>query len=189
MNKSIKNPFERLQKGAVSILCIVCALFVWSCQNKSENDQTLSDETLSDEEISINLLIEGEVDPESLIGEWDCIKFAYTADGKEISNVVTISSRGAVSIFDEDPHLSSYDDGILGPFSYMYCNFFFSVSDNLISLSELTYYYQILVQYNDDEMNVIKAFQNAYSFVIKGNELIIYFTGEKNKNLLILKKR
>ena len=41
-----------------------------------------------------------------------------------------------------------------------------------------------------EELKLYNAFSNAYSFVIKNDELIIYFTGNKNKNLnlLILKK-
>ena len=35
---------------------------------------------------------------------------------------------------------------------------------------------------------VIFALSNAYSYVIKGDELIIYFTKVKNRNLLIFKK-
>ena len=36
----IKNPFERKQKGAVTILCIICILLIWSCQTKNSDDET-----------------------------------------------------------------------------------------------------------------------------------------------------
>ena len=45
------------------------------------------------------------------------------------------------------------------------------------------------IQYTDDEIAVFDALKNTYSFVIKGNELIIHFTKAENRNLLILKKR
>ena len=34
-----KNTFARVQKGTVAKLCIVCMLFVWSCQSKNETEQ------------------------------------------------------------------------------------------------------------------------------------------------------
>ena len=42
-NLFIRNPFERLQKGAVVILCIVLAGTVSSCSSKSESDIDMSD--------------------------------------------------------------------------------------------------------------------------------------------------
>ena len=74
-----------------------------------------------------------------------------------------------------------------------------SIEGNLIELSGGSSTY-INVVSPHLEYDLIYAFENAYSFVIKGNELIIYFpkiddkeklshcTVIKNKNLLILKK-
>ena len=42
MNKVIKNPFERMQKGAVIILCIVLAGTFSSCNKKSDSDIDMS---------------------------------------------------------------------------------------------------------------------------------------------------
>jgi len=39
-----------------------------------------------------------------------------------------------------------------------------------------------------EELKLYNAFSNAYSFVIKNDELVVTFTGNTNKNLLILKK-
>jgi len=39
-----------------------------------------------------------------------------------------------------------------------------------------------------EELKIHTAFEKAYSFIIRNNELIIYFTGIENINLLILKK-
>ena len=42
MNKVIKNPFERMQKGAVVALCIVLAGTFSSCNKKSDSDIDMS---------------------------------------------------------------------------------------------------------------------------------------------------
>ena len=102
MSRKIKKSFERLQKVAVLALCVV---FSWSCQNRNEADLH---EPLSDELISFNLSESGNIDPELLIGEWDCVKFAYTADGKKISNVVAIS-QGRLTIPNE-PFIENIED-------------------------------------------------------------------------------
>ena len=39
-----------------------------------------------------------------------------------------------------------------------------------------------------EEETLSTALMNAYSFVIKGDELIIYFTGAEDKNVLIFQK-
>ena len=46
---------------------------------------------LSHDEISSNLLKMGSADRELLVGERECVRVAYTADGNEISNVATLS--------------------------------------------------------------------------------------------------
>jgi len=184
MNKVIKNPFERMQKGAVSILCIVCVLFVWSCQNKSENNQPLSDE-----EISSNLSIDGEIDSEFLIGEWDVVNFAYTADGNKISHVKTISDctvdiRDGFLVQGEEEFL----DHELFAVYFKICLSTYSKLGNIINLIRSDCY-AINIPWTDDEIEIKKSLLIAYSFVVKSDELFIYFTGVENKNLLILKKR
>ena len=89
MKKVIKNPFTSIQKVVVTTLFIILILLSWSCQNKT--DQIMS-EPLTDKRISSNLSENSKTDPELLIGEWDAIKFAYTADGHKISDVVKITS-------------------------------------------------------------------------------------------------
>ena len=39
------------------------------------------------------------------------------------------------------------------------------------------------------EVELFDTFNNAYSFVVRGKALIIFFEGEKDKNLLVLQKR
>lgn len=199
-----------LKKILIAIPCIVYLLFCLSCQN---NDQPLI-KPLSDEDISNNLLsmgdTNGSIDPELLIGEWEIVKFAYTADGKEFSNVAAIAdvllkgfipySNSVITILNED--LNKYltneyltDEYLTEPPSLSCCLIFFpkfflySISDNLISYYTDFHSMKIGNIYSDDGLNVYKALQNTHSFVIRGSELIIYFTGEKNKNLLFLRKR
>ena len=38
------------------------------------------------DDIAFNLSKEGSSDPALLVGKWDCIRYAYTEDGKTISN-------------------------------------------------------------------------------------------------------
>jgi hypothetical protein len=49
--------------------------------------------------------------------------------------------------------------------------------------------YAINLTRTDEILDVEFALKNTYGFIIKDDELIIYFTGEENKNLLIIKKR
>jgi len=44
------------------------------------------------------------------------------------------------------------------------------------------------MSHKPNEEEVRDVFRNAYSFVIKGEQLIIYFKNGNNKNLLILEK-
>ena len=170
---------------------ILMIFFFWSCQHEADQ--------LSDEQISINLSIGGEINPELLIGEWDCSKFAYTADGIKISNVAAVSS-GFLTI----PTTSTpIDDDGAGRWGLSVINsmgFIYSLEGNRIELKQRGSTY-IYVFSPHEEFDLISALNNAYSFVIKGNELMIHFqkvedkeelsycTVIKDKNLLILKKR
>lgn len=172
----------------LTALCMVCMLFSFSCQTKINEDEQL----LSPEQISTNLLKSEftEIDPALLIGEWNITKFAYTADGKKISNVATISNC-AVDI--RDGFLLNEDDELLGNelFSVYFkiCLTTYSISNNKIVQLIRSDCWAINVPWTSDEIEIDNALKNAYSFVIIDNELLIYFTGVKNKNLLILTKR
>ena len=160
------------------IIPVFSILLCWSCQNKGQ--------LLSDEQISINLLKSGEADTELLIGKWELVKFAYTADGKKISNVATVSG-----------------DSLSIPAEYLWyvseSTYTCSISGNLIELALSST--SIDVEPPHIKYDVMFALSCAYSFVIKGDELIIYFkrvedekllsscTVIENKNLIIFKKR
>ena len=166
----------------LTALCMLCTLFSWSCDTKNiEDDQQLS------ELISTNLLKNElvSIDPALLIGEWNCEKFAYTADGNTISDVVTISKGSLTIPYAPTPIEHNAEDR----WNLKHSNgnwFICSLTKNLIKL-ELRGSTFMLSPPEEEE--IVNALMNAYSFAIKGNKLIIYFTGVKNKNLLILEKR
>jgi len=170
----------------ITAMLLILAGHFFSCNSKNEVDQPLSDE-----QISFNLSKNGLIDPTLLIGEWEISRFSYTADGNKILNVAAISSNSTVTAVDTYPSSNfTNEEELLGPLLFMHCGFFYAKTGNLIDfLQERFVCYAINVQYTIDEINVFDALKSAYSFVIKGNELIIYFTEAENKNLLILKKR
>ena len=162
-----------------------------------------------DELINSNLLKTGTADPALLVGEWELVKFAYTADGKKISGIVDISNvavgfttlnyiditipdeKYVLSLCDIEPKLSAYDLSSIWNIGLCDRSYFYSISENLISFitsKNLSYFYINIILTNDGN-NVLNALKNTYSFVVKDNELIIYFTEVEDKNLLILKKR
>ena len=155
-------------------------LLCYSCKNALETDQLQSDES-----ISLNLSNGGEVDYELLVGEWDLINFAYTKDGKKISDA-SIISKGCFTIpYVPTPIDSKVDERCrLDHTNSIW--FICSIYGNLIKFDPQGSTYILAPQ---EENEIVEALSNVYSFVIKGNELIVYFTGVKNKNLLILKKR
>ena len=132
--------------------------------------------------ITSNLSKQGVSDPKSLVGEWDFIKYAYTEDGDIVSDVVTISN-GYLKIV--APKLINMTDRWL--FKNVNENFYdFSLSGNLVKLRFRTGTYAMPPQ---EEMDIMTALDNAFGFVIIGDELLIYYTGAEDKNLLVLKKR
>jgi len=211
MAKKIKIPFAQIQKITMTTLCILCTLLSWSCINIGDPNLP---EPLSDEQISINLSENGKSDPELLIGEWDAIKFAYTADGHKISDVVNITSAQLVipvvptdsecEVF--DPKIGSFKSSVQwGLKSINGSGWLCSISRNSIKVT-CCGYTKRGVPCPHEEWDIFTAFYNAYSFVINGNELMIYFTenkdrffgdaakrcsiaGEKKMNLIIFKKR
>ena len=173
-----------------NVLLLMLAISITGC-NKDEEDsvQQLSNEQI--EQITLNLSKNDEVGYELLTGKWKPIKFAYTADGIKVSDVATISAKYTFNVPDEYRNSSdsfSFDDELLGPMFFTNFSYFYSRSSNLISYAGGFNSQVILPNITDDDRNVSRTLTNACSFVVKGNELIIYFTGDKNKNLLILKK-
>jgi hypothetical protein len=145
----------------------------------------------------------GSIDPELLFRGWVLTKFAYTADGKKISNVVAITDLGVGttlylpisddSYWDREDLIRSFaltdlPSGLIVFFHFYPMDFLCSITDNLITYHADCQFIKAGINYSDQGWDVYKALQNIYSFVVKDNELIIDFTGDENKNLLFLKK-
>jgi hypothetical protein len=171
------------------------------------------DPILSDDEITFNLSQNGSNDPDLLIGIWELVEFAYTADGKKITNSraiadVTLSFPERykfIRISDDDSlmynptHLFDCDDVPLGVtrwFTFVTNYLFYIISADLITYW-CGYAYLVDRHITDEGYNVLSALRNAYSFVSKDNELIVYFKHKEDpryfdfkgdENLLILKK-
>ena len=189
-----------MRKIIIKIISALCTFTVFfSCQN-DENIGFIN---------KIDLSKQGSNKPELLIGKWNIIAFAYTEDGNKISDVAAIS-KGSLTIPCAITPIEYiwddlWDDPILwklscGTTSWYSCSLF----DNIIELKHKGSTYQYIIPPNET-LDIIFALTNVYSFVIKGDMLIFYFTGIekyltgdnsnyytekiKNKNLLILKKQ
>ena len=202
MKNVIKSPFARMQKVTVLILCVVCTLLCWSCQNSE--DVLL--EPLSDEMISSNLSENGKIDPKLIIGEWEIKSFAYTKDGRKISNKKSVSNfivgmplinsitieapvkENLMSLCEYDTRFCMSEFSSILSFQFSYETYFYGLYENLMSLRGGINPFAIMRTFTDDGYDVRNALQNAYCFVIKGDELLIQLTGVENRNLLILKK-
>ena len=183
IHRENKNSFESKYKCIFAILCIVCAMLVWSCNNAN-------DQPLIDEQISSNLLKKGTANPVLLIGEWDCIKFAYTANGKKISKEVPATPTFSIAIIvgrANYSQLCSHDGELYVTIAFANHVSCYSISNNLINWSH-GFRYVVDSPITDDEAIILNILKHAYSFAVNGDELIIYFTGEENKNLLIFEK-
>ena len=168
--------------GAYTILCIVWLLLTGSCQSFLE--------PLSHAEITSNLSKEGSTDYALLSGEWEPVRFAYTADGEKITHAVIIHND--LMLYINDLGLFFDDEFIYlhGPWEYanrylFYANYGDEIRFSRFSEAE----YEIDIHITGEGYSVLNALTNLYSFVVRDNELILYFTGVENRNLLILKKR
>ena len=151
-----------------------------------------------------NSEIEGE-----LIGEWDAIKFAYSEDGINISDVVKIESAELVIPVAQTISECEFYDPEIGMRSSeswsLHCIngscWLCSISGNSIKFT-LCGTTKIGIPNPHEEWDIYWAFQHAYSFVIKGNELMIFFKGDdddekgftsiagiEKMNVIIFKKR
>ena len=167
----------------ISALSIMIA--VWSCQSP-KSDQPLPEQELSDEVIAFNLSEGGKTDPELLIGEWDCVRFAYTEDGNTISDVAAISKGWLTIPVAATPKENDLTNQWRLDYHTNSIGFICLLKGNLIELVQNENGFTL--RSSPEEIDIVFALTNAYSYVIKGDEIIIYFTGAGNKNLLILRK-
>ena len=158
---------------------------------ENKNLLILKKRTPPHELIAANLLKMGNSNQELLFGEWNCTQFAYTPDGNTISKVADINTGDQregrlIRISNEGLWLTTTDILIRPPRPHFEIQFDCSITGNLIGLS-IGFNYPFLYL-PPGEIDVAFALINAYSFVITEDELIIYFTGTDNRNLLIFKK-
>ena len=165
-------------------LIAIILISLTSCKEETAKEET-------PETIAANLLKQGTADPELLLGEWELIKFAYTKDGNGISDREKILYGNPKKIHPtlNIPFAPTPIENEMGDrWCLNYYNsiwYICSLTDHLINLTPRG---STLV-YAPVENVTLSAFRNAYSFVIKGNELIIYFKKGERKNLLILEKK
>ena len=173
-----------------------------SCEKKENTEPELTFDDL----IALNLSKKGSYDPELLIGTWDIIRFAYTVDGIEISDIADLLTSKITGQprkftlripFAPTPTENTWENLWLlaggGRLMYSTC----TLSNNLITLT-------IRPQSGafgpwDLEGHLVGiALLSSYSFVIIGDKLIIHFVApeyhlekyfRENTNLLILKKQ
>jgi hypothetical protein len=175
------------------ILLVLAVVSISGCAKTEEmlpnEDETIGFLSDEDEQIAFNLLSMGDADPALLIGSWKPVRVAYTADGNKISDVADILSDFALCMSDACTSASfSYDDERLGHLYFRFCAYSYSRSGNLISLiGSESHCFQIYLPYTEDDRIISYALQSACSFVVQGDELIIHFTGDKDKNLLFFK--
>jgi len=191
-----------------SLTIIGFSLLSLSFSCKSERDEEPGPQ-LSDEEITANLAKQGKCDPALLIGRWDSIRYAYTSDGNKIFYEVA-TTMGYCLVIPTVP-TPSRPDSIPDWKQWWHPDLWYlipgsqpafccSLSGNLIFIKNSSSTY---AGYGIEQNDLVFALVNSYSFVIKGNELIIYFTGKppeeeftkdytekfRNKNLLIFKRK
>ena len=187
-------------------LPLLLVMIIAGCSKKKE--------PLSDRQVTINLAGDWEFNKELLLGMWKPVYFAYTDDGKQISERkdVAISLDCTVEITDRGT-----DDGLIFTFFEIY-RMLYTTSSYFARLTTKQYVYIGAGMYNGaglqydtfngldnmiantigpdfkrvelnyGELNIYTVLEKAYGFVIRKDELFIYFTGNKNVNLLILKK-
>ena len=168
-------------------------------------------EEISVKQVTINLAGDWEFNQEHLLGMWKPVYFAYTNDGKKISGRDVISSNYTVKIESTSPiirlvltflenyrmhySISSYF-ALLEIKQYVYYDFnpngtgtqydTFTQLDKMLADLFGTDFKRVEFDYNG--LKIYKALERARSFVIRNDELFIYFAGRENENLLILKK-
>jgi len=146
----------------------------------------------SPETIAANLLKQGKAAPELLIGTWKLIKFAYTKDGNNISDRDTIPySISCPNLSIPCVPTNPTDDSLKNKWHLYYVNDIWyncSLNNHFIELSRCGQTMVYSPKYSSHESKICAALNNAYSFVIMENQLIIYFKKGKKQNLLILEK-
>ena len=170
--------FFQMKQTVISFMYLFIAVIIClsGCKKVTEEESL--------ETIAANLLKQGKADPELLIGTWKLIKFAYTPDGHSILNISSIVYGNST----EHPTLEIPED-FSNEWKFCYHNYFRTNCKINGTLINFLNFRSITMVYAPVEREVVAAFMNAYSYVIVGDELIIYFKNNEYKNLLVLKKQ
>jgi hypothetical protein len=182
MKRNFKTLFAKvqgvIQRGTVATLCIILIGFftVAGCKEPRALRSSQSDNSalLITRQTTIDSLFKnGDTTSSLLIGEWHCIKFSYTTNSKAIADVDTIC-KGLVKIPDTENLWLLHTNEI---------HFDCSISNGKIKASQRGSTYVLSPQEEDD---IVKALANAYRYTVTDKWLIICFTGQQSRNLLIL---
>ncbi len=145
-------------------LCVIGLLFSFACKKDTAS-------------ICENLAAQGEYNKNSIIGEWKFASFAYTANGKTNKTIDSIQ-KGYISVT---------DTGSVGVYhtNSMYYEYIIEHSNKIhFVLKESTY-----VNPPQEEIDVVHAFNNTVCYVVTDNTLLLHFTGNKDKNVIILTEK
>ena len=196
-----------VSKNSIGLIPIMILIFL-SCQTERSgyNDiisNDLQEIVVDNPEISgsegenTNPLI-GEDDHswKKILSEWEPIKFAYSANGENYEDISVIPNNIAKPFNEMAKRITVYEGNAgftVNELTTITCRFsteyyFYSISNNLIKLTDFRNPLYVDIHYTDEAFDIMCALRNVYSFVIKGNELFVYFTGLKDKNILIFKK-
>ena len=148
---------------AITILLICC-----SCQSNMEN--------------------------ELIVGKWKLMKFAYSVNNQTIANETLILNEEkdsnadayCVYISPDEKNLEFGTSSMVVEWFPIY--FYYSIEGSSMEFLEIRNPSYIYRMYTDTGNDILHALNNTQKYVIKGNEMSIYFTGLKGKNVLILKK-
>jgi len=193
-------------KNSIGLIPIMILVFV-SCQaDRSGYNGKISDdlqeyivdypEFSGSEEDNSNLLIGEGYSYREIVAKWELVKFAYTVDGENYKDIAVISKISEPSYSINEKIITVLHGNLnftvneLTTTTLIFTTeyYFYSISDNSIRLTDYRNPLYVNINYTDDAFDVMHALKYAQSYIIKDNELFIYFTGLKNKNLLILKK-
>jgi len=153
------------------------------------NENTKND-LLPPELIASNLAKNGGFDPELISGEWRLVKFAHTTNGNIATCLRTYDILGGAHYGVLQALDLTTETGIpIWLFGYI-SSFRVEYSISYPNLIELSLFQTSFDWPNSQQQDtVVFALNNAYSFILRNDELIIHFTGKENKNLLIFKKQ
>ncbi len=159
---------NEIMKTIIILITLIIAATTISC----EKDTTT---------ICENLLEQGIADSISIKGDWAFKYLAKTLNGKKITNKEAISNENWIG-FENNKIKGSICNALGGDYSIS--------SINHISITIASITFKLCDnETNELESRLLKSLNNSKCYVISDNELIIHFSGNVDKNVLILTKK